>query len=229
MPTKEESGNPAPSLQTAMQMKAKFAQAQGQEEQLPGAIRERLDALPAQDNTQRTDIGALLGAQATQKDELGPENAVLGSIIGSVFSRAFAEQRSGKTDQDTKFALILKGMSSTSDGEPTLSFEDGTELSIPIDLEQEVPRIQPDVLSGTRTRKLSELDNTHPFSNKMVKKVAPLAAHIVRNLYGYKEQKDAKVLEMVTTALTEALLSEGVPYEASSQRVEELKGKLKIS
>ena len=52
MPIKEESGNPAPSLQTAMQMKAKFAQAQGrEEEQLPGAIRERLEALPAQDNT----------------------------------------------------------------------------------------------------------------------------------------------------------------------------------
>ena len=189
----------------------------------------RLEAMGTSDLTEQVDTGTLLGADIGYKSG-GETGAMIGATVGGVLGRSLSQVQSGENDATSKYSYILRGMSDKN-GQPLLSFEDGTMLPIPTDPNEEVNTFAPSILTGKGTKKAYELDETNPIGKKTYKMVKPVAEHIVQDLYGFSVKKDksnARVLEYVTGSLAQALLSDSPTSKVVEARLNEMALKLRV-
>lgn len=186
--------------------------------------------LGSKDMTTVMDNGAMAGGHIGNK-ELGPVGALMGASMGSVMSRSLAHEQSGESELTSRYAEIIRGFTDKS-GVPALTFQDGTVLQMPIDPTEEVPTSQIKVLDGKSTKKSVEIDETYPTALNTAKKVAPIAKHIVENVYGFKSKdstNNKKLVEYIKGSLTNTLISDGPPKDVIDIRIKELTLKLGLS
>ena len=186
-----------------------------------------LSNLGSMGQTQVVDAGAIIGGSLGAK-EFGKEGALMGAGIGSVMSRALAEEQSGKTNVNSTYSKILKGLSNEN-GEPVITFEDGTSFMLPLNPDEVVPNAETNILTGKSDKKAVELDPMLPRSKSTYNKLSPIAKHIVQDVYGLKANKtNSAVVKYLAGAMTNGILNDRPDSSTINSRVSELKTKFGV-